>query len=404
MAPALAFVLASTLGAPWALQAESGVRLEERTLHGNDTAQKEPTVADLVAAPHLLLKALGEGSSAEVGYDPRFTAREVGTRAHQRVEQMHEGHLQLQYAPAEAFHLAGIASGGMGRIDLAAAPATDTGGTSTGPPSTVPTVRLVDMKHGRLGLDLRAVPDRRSLLLVSGGLGMDGGTNGASREALPTEHVTDGTAEYRWSASRLDQVGLRAAAQRTKLPSLDSTSSWASALALWRRRAMPALDLWAGAGAVDLYSRVPAGAAGTTRRLEPAAELGAATVAASTGDATAPKGQPLMADALLRLGAGIDRLTGEVSRQLEGSAGGSWAVDRTLTLSARTSGALAWQRAGRSVLGRLDTAATWAATARVHLELGLFGSWQHTMDAGTSSYSEVGVSMALVLEAPNISL
>jgi hypothetical protein len=104
----------------------------------------------------------------------------------------------------------------------------------------------------------------------------------------------------------------------------------------------------------------------------------------------------LAGQAAVRLGAGIDRITGEVAQQLEGSASLHWAVRSNLGLSARAAGALAWQDSGDSRRGELQLRSAWAVTPRIGAALGTYGVWQRSPTA--PSFVEVGVIAALSFE------
>ena len=400
MVPGLALLLAVALGAD--TRVETGVRTEARARRFDPAptpAQKDSI--DISATPHLILRLTGGLGSLSATYAPRLTASDLGPDL--GWERMHEGELRLQLAPGPVWSLEAFASGGAGRTDLltenrTAATRTGAGtgtGTGTGT-NTISTIRTVDLERVRTGLSFRAAPGRRTELLLSGAVSEDGGTNARSRIALPVARAAEAGAELRWRATRLDQLGLRLAAAQARIAAHRTDSAWASALGTWRHRLAPDVELWTGAGAVMLQSRVPEQGPPpqprtTSRETRPAGELG---LARTSGQ------QEVTGEVAGTVGASVDRLTGAATPQLDLRSNLRWPLTSSVALVWQGTSALAWPDTGRTRRGQLELGASFTVGPRTLVDLGAYGAWQNSTDPAVPDLSEYGAFLSLALDAP----
>ncbi len=434
MSPALALLVAAALGAD--ARIDTGIRAEARFRH-LDPAPTPPerNALDLTATPHLILGVTGGLGTLSATYAPRLTAADVGPDL--RWEHMHEGELRLRLAPGPTWNLEGFASGGIGRTDLitenrnaGAATGGGTGGTSTST-NTIATLATVDLQRLRGGLALTLAPGRRTQAILSGAVSEDGGTTRLFRTVLPSARSAEAGAELRWNATRLAQLGVRLAASTTHIesrPQTDSNgnpvvgptdSAWGSALATWRRRLDPQVEMWAGAGAVAMQSKVPTLSSDgvhtehqTQRRTAPAGELGivrtartqeVATEQETPQEATASRPVRLRQDATGRLvamlGGSVDRLTGVATPTLDVRGELRWPVSSSVAVVGQGTGTLTWPSSGRTRRGQLELGLARQLTPRALIEIAGYGSWQNSDDPTVLDLSEYGAFLRLTLDA-----
>lgn len=437
MSPALAVLLAAALGAN--VRIETGIRTEARVrrLEPAPTPAEKDAV-DLSAYPHLNLGVTGGLGEFAASYSPRVTAADVGPDL--RWEHLHEGDVRLKLAPGPIWSLEGFGSGGIGRTDLVtenrnAGAVTGTGvgtgtgtgtgigtGTGTGAPgttgpgsgtSTIPTVGTVDLQRWRAGLQFHLQSSRRTEFTLSGAVSEDGGNNRVSQIVLPVARGADASADWRWSATRLDQLGLRLTAAQSRIAALSTDSGWASALGTWRHRLAPDLEFWWGAGAVGLQSRIRKVPSlperETKRQVKPAGELGvlktppAPEQPAEQGAAGAQPGRGRLAltgGLIATLGATVDRLTGVATPQLEVRSDGRLPVTTSVAIVGSGLAALTWPDTGRTRRGQLQLGASFQVASRTLVDLGGYGSWQNSDDPAVPDISEYGGFLRLSLDAP----
>lgn len=414
MSPALPLFLAVALGAE--ARVETGIRTEARyrRLDPAPTPAQRDAV-DLSATPHLTLGVTGGLGSISATYAPRLTAADVGPDL--RWEHMHEGELRLRLSPDPTWSLQGFAEGGTGKTDLITENRTAGAGTGVGTgTNTISTVSRVDLERERAGLALRLAPDRRLEVLLSGAAFQDGGTNRESRTVLPFARGAEAGAEVRWDATRLDQLGVRLAAAETRIGALRTDSAWASALATWRRRLDPQTLFRAGAGAVELRSRVPRAPPSTGRetqtRTSPAGELGISRTARDrqevvpgqdpTGTQTTTRrpGLDPTGQLVATLGASVDRLTGAAAPELDLLAELRWPLSASVATIGRGTGALTWPDSGRTRRGQLELGASLQLDPRALVEMGGYAAWQNSQDTNVPDLAEYGAFLRLALDAP----
>jgi hypothetical protein len=403
MAPALPLLLALALGLDG--RVETGIRTEVRGRRIDPApTPSQGEAVDLSATPRLVLSLLGAGATLSASYAPRLTAADVGPDA--RFEYMHEGELRLRLDPDAVWHVEAFANGGLGRTDLVTENRTATGG-----PSTVSTLGTIDVGRLRTGLSLRVLPARRAEFLLSGAFSVDGGSDDASRAVYPVARSVESAGELRWSATRLDQVGLRLAGAGSRVSDRQVDAAGVCALATWRHHASPQVEIWGEAGAVALQSRAPVAPGSPDRRtlhqVRPAGELGLSRHAPVVPVASDPSAREATAPAHLvtgelvaDLGASVDRLTGMAEPELDVRAALRWPVARHLEVVGSGAGSLAWPETGQTRRGQLELWLSLALTPRASLDLGGYGAWQSSSDPSTPSFGEYGAFLSLTLDAP----
>ncbi len=416
MSSVTAFLLAAVLGAETSVTA--GIRTEGRARHLDPAPVPAQTEAvDVTATPWIGLRLADAGTSFWAGYNPRISAVDIGPDMHW--EQMHQGELRLRVAPSTVWSLEAYANGGIGRTDLltesrsaAAGPGTGgtgttgTGGTGTtgtggtgatgtaaGAGNTIATLETVDLQRWGGGLAFRLAPDRRTDVLLSAAYTEDGGASSSSRKLVPISRGPDATAELRWAATQLDWIGLRLTGAERRMPALGTNSAWVDALATWRHRLSAPVDFWLGAGAVLLWSDLPAGALGHQASGEPhfSGEIG-----------VAHSGPPLFARLTGAVSATVDRITGVATPQAEVRGDLRWPVTTRVTLVGRGAGSLAWPEAGRTWRGQADLGAAFRLGPRLSIDLGGYGSRQNSTDPAVLDLTEYGAFLGLVFDAPPI--
>lgn len=435
MSPALALLVAAALGAD--TRVDLGVATEARFRHLDPApTPADRNALDLTATPHLILGVTGGLGSLSATYAPRLTASDVGTDL--RWEHMHEGELRLRLAPDLTWSLEGFASGGIGRTDLitenrnaGAATGGGTGGGPGTPTNTIATLNTVDLQRLRGGLALTLAPGRRTQAILSGAVSEDGGTTRLFRTVLPSARSAEAGAELRWNATRLDELGVRLAASATHIesrPQTDSNghpvvgptdSAWGSALATWRHRLDPQVEMWAGAGAVAMQSRVPMLSSDgvhteheTQRQSAPAGELGIVRTARTQEVATdqgAPQEAASSRPTRLRreatgrlvatLGGSVDRLTGVATPTLDVRGELRLPVSSSVAVVGQGTGTLTWPSRGRTRRGQLELGLSRQLGPRALVELGGYGSWQNSDDPGVLDLAEYGAFLRLSLNA-----
>lgn len=410
-----ALLLALALGAEGRL--DTGLRLEAQARRTHPALPADARAVDLSVSPSVSLDLRGGGGSATLAYAPTLTAADVGPDERSTV--MHQGSLRLAYAPDTSLRLELLGAGARGRTDLitwtVAGGAAGGGGSSgtggigssgggaggtggaggpggTGPLTTIGTTQRVDLERLNAGATLRYAPTRRTELLAYGAYLLEGGTNAESRITNPVSRGAEASAELRVAATRLDAVGLRASGFVGRVAERRTDALWTSAIATWRHRLAPDAEVWSGAGAVYLRSRVPAGAARTTsEQIEPAAELGVARTAA----APAITGQIAG-----RLGATEDALTGVASPTFTLEADLRWPLGRAVALLAHGGGTLSWPRAGTTRTGVLRAGAQARLASWLSLEVAGFGTRQRSTAPGILPVDAYGALVSLSVEPP----
>lgn len=438
-----AISLAVALGAPLALQLDAGLHLEARTRSADEDVQREEVLLDLTATPALELEARTGDSTLAVRYAPGVTLAHLGARTgtERRIEVLHDGRIRYLLEPSDAWHLALVGTGARGRTNLIIQ-----GLRGDAPTGLVPTTTTIDYQRGSAELELLLNQHRRSRWILTGGIFTSGGTTTESRAALPVEHSLAAGLAYRWGATHLDELGFALAGRGSHFPEDGDRGAYATTLGTWNRRLAENLTAGLGAGAVWIYARgvrsdgveehtilrrkaYPAAEVTLTAGLPLAPGRAAAAGAGRGGEervgrvgggggrrgggrggggrggegrgdeAATPAAEMLRAEAAARLGAGIDRLTAEVSQQAEGSATLAWDRPHGISLAGRAYGTVAWQQLGRAETLGLELRAGWAANTFMRPEVGLYVAAQRP-PGPAPSFTEYGVLVAVSLDAP----
>jgi hypothetical protein len=368
------------LAALGAMRLESGVRVEGLARNTDPPVREEATTAELVAAPHVRLGLRAPELAFSGAYEPRVSAPDVLSDA--RVDVLHEVELQAEWTGLPVWELTASAAGVRGRTDLITEAL-----RGDGDPRTIPTAAPLRYTNVRADLALEGSPDPRTVLELTAGWFFERGNDAASRVLLPTQRGIRARATYRRNVTRRDILGVNALGEGGRFPG-DRTSAFALALATWRRKLMRELDGWAGAGAVGSFFEGPEG---VEREVRPAGEVGLAH--------QLPRWR-LDEELRARLGAGIDRLTGEVSPELEVSAVFGLAPTAAWSFSGRGVGTFTRLEDGDTRRGSLDLRARRRLGPRASLELGVYGLWQRSDSPGVPSLTEYGTVLAFAVDAP----
>jgi hypothetical protein len=389
MSSAAALLLAVTLGVE--TQLDAAVQLEAAVLRTDPPpSPRARNEIDLTALPRLGARVSGGAATLSALYSPRFSLLGVGPQV--RREQLQEGELRFQLVRGPRFRLEGFGTGAAGRSDLIReSRSAPPGGTGT---TTTLSLQPIDLERWRTGLALSLAPDRRTDVFLAGAVSQDGGTNAASRAVYPVARTVDGSAELRWSATRLDRLGALLSGTQARVASRRTDSAWASALGTWRHQFSRRTEGWSGAGAVLLVSRFPI-AEGPERTtdssVEPAAQLGVTRTAVEDRDVTGELGATL--------GASVDRFTGRAAPQADARASLRWPLTSVAAFTGRTWGTLIWADPGTTRIGQVDLAMSFRVLPRVHVELGGFGTWQRSSDPAVGRLDSYGAAFSVSLEA-----
>jgi hypothetical protein len=394
MIAAVPLLLAGTLGAGGSL--DLGIR-GEGVFRWVDPAPSADAArsTDATVTPRLGLRLFNGPASALLVYRPRLTVRDIGPN--RQLERYHEGELRLRLEPSSVFRLEAYGEGSAGRTDLVTQGRL--GQPQPGqPPETIPTTAILDVRNLRVGLSARIAPGRRGELLLNAYGAVDGGADAESRASLPVENVVGGSADWGYSSTRVDRLGLLLTGEGARVPDLHGESAWASLMGTWRHRTARDVELSSGLGAVVFYSSYPDAAnlpdgKIVARNVKPAAMLGLSKAGGPHGLAT------LLG---LRLGATNDRVTGRATQSLDGDATLTWPASTWLGLHARWSGSLSGDKLGNIRRGGVDAGATFIMTPHAHLDLGGYGTWQQSDIVTAPSVTEYGATLALTLTAPTI--
>jgi len=382
-------VLACALSAD--LRVDASVGTQGTTRRTEPVGQPAVVETDVAFLPQLSLDARTGRLGIDAGYQPRLTLTDIGP--HVQREVMHDARLTASLAPSSVWSLAATATGGIGRTDLITEnlrPNLPAGSI----PDTIATRQEIDVERAGLSLALRSAPSKRSGLDLDAGASVGGGANQASRSYLPFERTATAGAGYRYAVTPQDRIGLNLSGELSRFDQgaavgPQSTAGFAVAVAGWRHQATPAVEVHGGAGAMWLYANQPGetGSAEPRSRFRPAGELGLDVQSLTK----TTNGQ-----AVARLWADIDRVTGEVTQQLQGSATLGWAIRPSLALSGRAGAALGWQTSGgQSRRGEVELRGNWAATRVIGTELGAYAAWQRAPSA--PSFLETGAFVRLTL-------
>lgn len=395
--PVALLVASLALGAPGDLRLDAGLRLEGRARTLSNEAGADDSPGDAVAVPRIAITQSGPDLRVGAAYAPRLRAPDLGTRAD--LVFLHVAELRAQLRQGPSWVLTAEARGERGTTDLLTL--SRVADTELETITTTGRLRYRALR-GNVGGEWRASP--RTTLTTRAGAFVEGGEGALAEAARPLRRGVRGDAGWSFRASRLDDLGLRVSALGTRLDGGPS-SSVATLEASWRRRLARALQAWAGAGATSAYED-PEGPT-SNRELLPSAELGFAhtpppPLPSESEDAPARESpEPRISSrAALRLSPSIDRATGTVDQQLEGTARAEWPVRPRWALGAAATAAVVWQEPGDTRRGRLEARVGWSMTPRVRLGLGVYGSVQRPSDPALPSFTEVGALASIDLEAP----
>jgi hypothetical protein len=377
MSGAAALAIAMALAAPGELQLEAGVASVGRSRTTVQSGAPSTTNAEATLAPRISAALAGADASGALGYHPTLSTPDLLTR--DEVSVLHAADARVQLRLDGPWQLGATAQGARGTTDMLTESRRVAGDLQT-----ITARQQVRYRSARTDLRLEGSTDPRTRWTASAGWFTDGGEDAASRAAVPVERGVRGEAMLRWNATPRDLLGARLEAIGTEI--LDRTGAFAGLAGSWRRRLTPAFDGWVGGGALGTLDRRP----GEDRRgIVPTAELGVSYAEAR---------RDLYADVVTRLGAIIDRGTGDVARQLEAIGTARWAFAAAWTLSGSAAGNVVRTDPGDVRRVSLQTHLGWAATSHVTFGAGVYGDWQLAVAPGLPSFHEGGIFLMAAAE------
>lgn len=401
MGPAIAAALMGlALGAPGDLRLELALGLDGQ---GRSFAPRDgpaDRTVETVTAPRATLHLAEPDLGITATYAPRLRTPDLQDRRRELVV-LHAGELQASFRPADAWRLAVTARGELGTTDLLTE-SRQAGATF----QTIATTRRLRYQAARALLDLQGRLGRRTTLTATLGGFVEGGEGSAAETIFPIQRGVSAGVGWAWAASRVDRLGLRvngAAAWLDRGPAsgvvtLDTT---------WRRRLTRELEAWSGVGAAGGFADPRPGP--VRRRAYPAAELGVAHTPLTPAAPAGPDGRvrPMPAyrittQAVLRFSPVIDRATGAVDPQLEGTLSAAWPVTPRWGLDARAVGAVLRQTPGDTRSGRLEARTGWIVAPHVRIGGGLYATWQRGSTPAIPSFTETGLFLGIQVVAPPI--
>jgi hypothetical protein len=396
----LALALASLALGAGDLQLETGVYLEGRGRILSPRDGPDDRIAESVVVPRLALGWIGPDLRVGASYAPRLRAPDLLGSADLVI--LHAADLRAGIRLAPAWQLSATARGERGTTDLITE--SRQAGTDI---QTITTTARLRYQAARGDLRLAGRVDPRTTLSVVAGAFVEGGAGAASEAMLPIQRGLRGEAGLSWAATRLDRVGLRLSALGARLDR-GPTSALATVETTWRRRLARELDAWIFAGATGAYED-PRGLT-ANRSVFSSAEIGIAHTPpapqATSGEEGAPRRETpaprIASQATVRLSPSIDRATGAVDPQLEGTLRAQWPVTPRWSLGAGAVAAVVRQAPGDSRRGRLEAQVAWAMNPKVRFGTGVYGSWQRGSTPALPSFSEGGVYLSVDLDAPKL--
>jgi hypothetical protein len=367
-----AAALIAVAAAAWGdLQLDAAVATGARTRTTLASGAPTTTAAEATVEPRVGAALAGPDLGVAVGYRPILRAPDLLTRDHFDV--LHAADVRAQLRLDPIWQLTALAAGARGRTDLLSesrrAPADI---------ETITTRQVVLYRSTSADLRLEGAPDPRTRIAASAGWFAGGGEDAASRALIPVERRVRGEGMLSWNATRRDRLVGRVDATGVEI--LDRKTAIAGITGTWRRQLTPQVEARMGGGAIGAVARDPAGA--DRRELFPSAELGIAN---------ADPRRALTEEFALRLGATIDRATGELAPQLEATATAGWAFARRWTLSGRGGATRSWLPSGDVSRVSIATHLGWVALEDVTLGGGVYADWQRTATPGVPSFYEGGV-------------
>jgi hypothetical protein len=379
---ALALHAVASLVALASVRGEVGMRTEGRSSTVVVPNLPPDTRASYAAVPRAAVLADAWRLDLSGIYSPQIWANDVAARSSPYVN--HVGELRLGSRREGEWSVDGSLLGVRARTDplgdpvgtaaILAARATATAAT---------TIQPVPYEELRAGLAGSIAVGRRDTVSAGGRWSITQGTNPAARELLPPQRAIGTDLALAHRATERDTLRLVTGATWTFTDRPDGTvdATWASALALWRRRLTPTLDAWGGAGAALSREDAPDAA---SEDLIPVGEAGILR---------AGEGLALSLEVAARVVPFVDRITGELDPFVEGSCAARWRASRSWAFAATASGGAVTDR--ETAIAQLDLRGIWMVGETLMFELGLLGRWQHEEDPALPSFREGGVLVAV---------
>lgn len=255
-------------------------------------------------------------------------------------------------------------------------------------PSPTPTTEPQPFESLRTAIFVTNRFGRRTSATGNAAWSVSGGSDAPSRALLPIQRTVALGAALDRNATRRDtlRLSLDATATRTD-PASDA--AWGSASVAWRHDFTRAVQGMASAGGALTYEDAPQRI--VRRSLTAVAEGGL-----SRRDPNGRGAQELA----VRVKPAIDRLTGEVSEQLEATATVHRELAQRWWVSSSASGGAHWTP-GRSVFGLLDGRVSWAVAHGLAAQLGFLARWQREESGDRPSFFEGATFVALAFDRPH---
>lgn len=398
MGVALALALASLALGAGELRLDAGLHLDGRGRILSPRDGPEERTLEAWAVPRVAGEWIHPDFRLASSYAPRLRAPDLTRQTDLTV--LHAAELGLTTRPDAAWRFHAIARGERGTTDLL------TESRQVGSElQTITTTSRLRYRAARGGLGLAGRLDPRTALTIAAGAFIEGGEGARAEIISPLQRGVSAGAGLSWTASRLDRLGLRLSAQGTRLDR-GPTSGVLTLDASWNRRFTRTVAGWVGGGATGAYEDPRDDVA--DRRLLPTAELGVSHSPPPPQPTTGEEGAAareapslrISSQAVVKLSPVIDRATGTVDPQVEATLRAQWPVNPRWSLGANAIGAVVRQSAGDSRRGRLEARATWAASTRVHLGAGVYGSLQRAATPLLPDFDESGGYLSIELDAP----
>jgi hypothetical protein len=367
-----AIALASTvLGAD--LRLDAGLRAETRSRTVDARGQERQTTAEVSATPRVGADLIDPDLVLRAQYAATFRAPDVLTSTSPDV--LHAAELRATLRLVPAWTLGAVAAAERGTTDLVAESR-----LRQTLPDAVPTTAALRYAALRGDLALEGAIDPRTRLNLSAGAFESGGDDAASRAVLAVERGLRSTGTLDWNAGRRDVVTVQETALAVRFMG-DRRAAVGTLTGGWRRQLDPELQGTVRAGALGAWSDAPGES--PRRTLLPAGEIGAAH---------ASERWHTSEDAVIRMGAGVDRVTGVIERQVEVGASVRWAPASAWSLGGHLSGARVRQGPESGQRGALELRVEWTITPGLSAALGVYGQLQRVPGPAPSFWEGGGLA------------
>jgi hypothetical protein len=369
MAGGLALLLGMALAADGVV-GEIGMSAEARSRSLRSGGSPWHHALELALAPAAALQAERGEAGATARYAPRLVAPDLRTGA--TPVAVHDLRLEGRLVVEPRLRLAVRAGGFAGTTSLL-----DEAWRS-GLRGAVPTAERLGCFEVRLGAAAAATLDPTTSLGATVEWTRGGGLARADRRLLPRQEALQVDATLRWRASPLDRLDVSLSAGQTRLEAA-GRATLATLSAAWRRRLLPGLEAWAGAGATLVVADELHRPAET--RAAPVGELGLEHAAA---------GLAFSQRLLLRAAPAVDRLQGTVDPRQALEYGAALGALPGWRLSARASAAVTTTDLGAEPVALGELRLERRLAGELLAWVAILGARQRVADPARPSFTELG--------------